>query len=376
MLARRAFRLRRTRDVARVMRRLRGFASVCLPHPPSPRLCPAIPPRVSVGDSRKRSCSVSLRELHLRVAPLMRENSVSEARFGKFEVVGFLGRGGMAEVFLCRLGGLGGFNKEVVVKRILPERVADPSFLRMFLDEARVAANLDHPNIVQVFEIDEAERAALHRHGVRPGPHLLHRDPRDGAGPAAALRPRGQDPGRRLRGPAPRPQRARAQPRAAGPGPPRRQPPEHHRLARGGAQAARLRGGQGPRAPDHHRGRHPQGQAALHGARADPAGRPRPPGRRVQRGRAAVRGHHRPQPLRGQAGHRGAAVQEHRQRHFTAALAAGPRFPRGARADRPVGHRARRGEALPQRRGPARGSGGLRLRPAPTPPPPGRWRPG
>jgi serine/threonine protein kinase len=82
---------------------------------------------------------------------------VSEARFGKFEVVGFLGRGGMAEVFLCRLGGLGGFNKEVVVKRILPERVADPAFMRMFLDEARVAANLNHPNIVQVFEINEAE---------------------------------------------------------------------------------------------------------------------------------------------------------------------------------------------------------------------------
>ena len=82
---------------------------------------------------------------------------MSEERFGKFEVVGFLGRGGMAEVFLCRLGGLGGFNKELVVKRILPERVADPSFLRMFLDEARVAANLNHPNIVQIYEIGEAE---------------------------------------------------------------------------------------------------------------------------------------------------------------------------------------------------------------------------
>jgi serine/threonine-protein kinase len=82
---------------------------------------------------------------------------VSEERFGKFEVVGFLGRGGMAEVFLCRLGGLGGFNKELVVKRILPERVADPAFLRMFLDEARVAANLNHPNIVQIYEIGEAE---------------------------------------------------------------------------------------------------------------------------------------------------------------------------------------------------------------------------
>jgi serine/threonine protein kinase len=82
---------------------------------------------------------------------------VSEERFGKFEVVGLLGRGGMAEVFLCRLGGLGGFNKEVVVKRILPERLADPAFLRMFLDEARMAANFNHPNIVQVYETGEAE---------------------------------------------------------------------------------------------------------------------------------------------------------------------------------------------------------------------------
>jgi hypothetical protein len=51
---------------------------------------------------------------------------VSEERFGKFEVVGFLGRGGMAEVFLCRLGGLGGFNKELVVKRILPSACPIP----------------------------------------------------------------------------------------------------------------------------------------------------------------------------------------------------------------------------------------------------------
>jgi serine/threonine protein kinase len=82
---------------------------------------------------------------------------VSARRFGKYEVLGFLGRGGMAEVHLCRLDGIGGFTKQVVVKRILPERLGEPSFVRMFLDEARVAANLSHPNIVQVFEIDEAD---------------------------------------------------------------------------------------------------------------------------------------------------------------------------------------------------------------------------
>jgi eukaryotic-like serine/threonine-protein kinase len=76
---------------------------------------------------------------------------------GKFQVIGQLGRGGMADVFVCRLHGIGGFDKEVVLKRILPERADDPHFVKMFLDEARVVANLNHPNIVQVFEIGEQD---------------------------------------------------------------------------------------------------------------------------------------------------------------------------------------------------------------------------
>ncbi len=78
-------------------------------------------------------------------------------KFGKYSVVYRLGAGGMAEVFKCRLSGIGGFSKLVVVKRIRPELVRDPSFLHMFLDEARIAANLQHPNVVQLFEIDQAE---------------------------------------------------------------------------------------------------------------------------------------------------------------------------------------------------------------------------
>src|SRR5438105_12034037 len=77
--------------------------------------------------------------------PPRSEGRLSGRTFGKFEVLGSLGRGGMAEVHLCRLPGIGGFSKQVVVKRILPERLSDPAFLRMFLDEARLAANLNHP---------------------------------------------------------------------------------------------------------------------------------------------------------------------------------------------------------------------------------------
>jgi serine/threonine-protein kinase len=76
-------------------------------------------------------------------------------RFGKYSVLYRLGVGGMAEVFKCRQSGIGGFNKLVVVKRIRPELAGDESFVNMFLDEARIAANLAHPNVVQVFEIDQ-----------------------------------------------------------------------------------------------------------------------------------------------------------------------------------------------------------------------------
>jgi serine/threonine protein kinase len=70
-------------------------------------------------------------------------------------VLARIGTGGMAEVFKCRLSGIGGFDKLVVVKRIRPDLAGDPHFVDMFLDEARIAANLNHSNIIQIYEIDQ-----------------------------------------------------------------------------------------------------------------------------------------------------------------------------------------------------------------------------
>jgi len=61
----------------------------------------------------------------------------------------------MAEIFLARLHGDGGFEKLVCIKRILPHLAKDPQFVAMFLDEARVAARISHPNVCQVFELGE-----------------------------------------------------------------------------------------------------------------------------------------------------------------------------------------------------------------------------
>ncbi len=70
-----------------------------------------------------------------------------------------IARGGMAEIFRARQLGAEGFDKEVVVKRILPELSADPSFIDMFIDEARLGAMLDHPHIVDVLDFDRADGA-------------------------------------------------------------------------------------------------------------------------------------------------------------------------------------------------------------------------
>ena len=66
-----------------------------------------------------------------------------------------LAPGGMGEIWLARQSGLKGFEKVVVVKRILDTYCQDPEFVEMFLDEARIAAQLSHPNIVQIYDLGE-----------------------------------------------------------------------------------------------------------------------------------------------------------------------------------------------------------------------------
>src|SRR5579859_466457 len=76
-------------------------------------------------------------------------------RVGRYELVTMLGEGGMARVFLAINRGPIGFNKLVVVKQVRPELAWDREFLAMFFDEARIAARLNHPNVVQTYEVIE-----------------------------------------------------------------------------------------------------------------------------------------------------------------------------------------------------------------------------
>ena len=77
--------------------------------------------------------------------------------FGKYLLQRKLAEGGMAEVFLARQSGEDGFDRPVVIKRILPRLSGQQHFVDMFLNEARVAARLSHPAIVQVFDFGRVE---------------------------------------------------------------------------------------------------------------------------------------------------------------------------------------------------------------------------
>jgi serine/threonine-protein kinase len=90
-------------------------------------------------------------------------------RFGKYTLIRKLARGGMAEIFLALQRSVAGFEKLVVVKRILPHLAQDESFIQMLLSEARIAATLNHPNVAHIYDVGVFEGqyyiAMEHIHG-------------------------------------------------------------------------------------------------------------------------------------------------------------------------------------------------------------------
>ncbi|MCP3101373.1 protein kinase [Myxococcus sp. K15C18031901] len=73
--------------------------------------------------------------------------------YGRYQLLKRLAMGGMAQLYLARQQGPEGFEKLVVVKRILPHLAENDDFVKMFLDEARIAARLNHANVVQIFDL-------------------------------------------------------------------------------------------------------------------------------------------------------------------------------------------------------------------------------
>ncbi len=103
-------------------------------------------------------CALALRSLSGDRKRALRSRVVAiEVRFGRYQLLHRIAQGGMAEVYLAQQTGPAGFSKRLVIKKIHPHLAHNEEFVGMFLDEARVAAQLNHPNIAQIYELGEDE---------------------------------------------------------------------------------------------------------------------------------------------------------------------------------------------------------------------------
>ena len=110
-------------------------------------------------------------------------NGPEVSTIGKYQLIANLGHGGMADVYLAIVHGPVGFNKLMVIKRLRPSLAEEPEFLSMFLDEARLAARLNHPNVVQtneVAEVDGIYYIAMEYLDGQPLNRILHRAVKSG----------------------------------------------------------------------------------------------------------------------------------------------------------------------------------------------------
>ena len=131
--------------------------------------------------------------------PALAEDVSGPDRFGQYEILERIASGGMAELFRARRSGVEGFQKIVAIKKILPHIAGDEEFITMFADEAKLAAQLSHPNIVHIFDLGKIEgRRLLHRDGARGGARpAVHPSPGPGNGLAdARCRSRSRSPRR------------------------------------------------------------------------------------------------------------------------------------------------------------------------------------
>lgn len=82
---------------------------------------------------------------------------VGRQRVDRYELMGEIASGGMATVYLARLTGMGGFQRFVAMKRLHPHLAGEKEFVEMFLDEARIAARIHHPNVVPILEVGASQ---------------------------------------------------------------------------------------------------------------------------------------------------------------------------------------------------------------------------
>jgi TonB family protein len=123
--------------------------------PPAPAaLTPPAPVPAPIGASVTMDPAVTQR------IPVFADEGSDQPgeRFGQYTLLERIAVGGMAEVWKARMRGVEGFQKTVAIKRILPHMTNNAEFVGMFIDEAKLAAQLTHPNIVHIYDLGKLGR--------------------------------------------------------------------------------------------------------------------------------------------------------------------------------------------------------------------------
>ena len=192
----------------------------------------------------------------------------SGERFGDYVLLQKIAQGGMAEVFLAKRRGVEGFEKTVAIKRILPELSWNREFVSMFINEAKIAARLSHPNIVQIFDFGKIDTyyfiAMEYVHGENLRTILQRAEQKKI--PLSAEH-RGAHRGASVCGPRARASQERRERQGAAHRSPRREPAERPRVLRRRRQGRRLRHRQGGRRESRGHARRVEGKARVFVAR-------------------------------------------------------------------------------------------------------------
>ncbi len=87
----------------------------------------------------------------------IQEKDEKKNELGGYDIIGLIARGGMAEIYKAKRKGVKGFEKIIALKKILAGYGKDDKYIEMFVDEAKIAAELTHPNIVQIYDLGEKD---------------------------------------------------------------------------------------------------------------------------------------------------------------------------------------------------------------------------
>jgi TonB family protein len=127
------------------------------PAPAAPKPAPPAPPSVTQFNTEKIAISSPLVAPTPPPAPVEEEEPADGIRFGQYVLLEKIATGGMAEVWKARMRGVEGFQKIVAIKKILPHLSDNQDFIEMFIDEAKLAAQLNHNNIIHIYDLGKIQ---------------------------------------------------------------------------------------------------------------------------------------------------------------------------------------------------------------------------